>query len=99
LHQVADKVLEAVQQACAAGVDQALERRRIAGERIGRRHRIDEQRDHETRAIGVALVHRRLVHEAGQRAAPSQVALRQRPVCGALLPGRIGKTLVLGVGR
>ena len=98
-HQVADEILQSVQQAGAASVDQLLQRRRVAGERVGRRHRVHQQRDDEARALGVALVELGVVEEAVERVAPGQVALRQRPVGDALLPGRIGEALVLGVGR
>ena len=51
------------------------------------------------RARCVPLVHRRLFHEATERAAPGEIALRERPVGSALAPRRIGKTLVLDVRR
>jgi hypothetical protein len=88
-----------VHEARAAGIDELLERRGVAGERIGRRHRVHEQRDDEARALGVALVDLGLVEKAIERVAPGQIALRERAVGDALHPGRIGKAPIPGVGR
>ncbi len=97
--QVGDEVLEAAREARAARVDQLLQRCGIAAERVGRGHRVDEERDDEPGALGVAFLHPRLVHEPVERAAPGEVGLRERPVGTGLLPRRIGEALVRRVGR
>jgi hypothetical protein len=99
VHEIADEIFQSVYEACAAGVDELLQRRGIAGERVGRRHRVHDERDDEPRTLGIALVDLCIIHKAIERVAPGQVALCERAVGDALSPSRIGKAPVLGVGR
>ena len=96
---IADQIFQAVHEARAAGVDKALQGGGVAAEPIGRRHCVYHERNDKAHAFRIALVHFRLVHEAVERRAPGEVALRERPIGKAFLPGRIGETLILGVGH
>src|SRR5262249_55373662 len=96
--EVADEILQPMHEAYAAGVDELLQRRGIACQRVGRRHRVYDQRDDEARPFGIALVELDLVQETVECVAPGEVALRQRAASQVLFPGRIGKALVLGIG-
>jgi hypothetical protein len=60
--EVAEKIFQAMQDAGAPGIDEFLQCGGIACERIGRRHRVDEQRGDEARALGVARVQLRRVN-------------------------------------
>jgi hypothetical protein len=59
-----EKIPEPANEARAAGVDEPLHRRWVAGEQIGRRHRVHIERDDEARALRVELVHLCFIDEA-----------------------------------
>ena len=99
IHQVMYEIFQPMREAAAAGVDEFLQRCGIAGERVGRRHRVDEQRGDEAHALGIAFFHPGVVDETIERPAPGEVALRQRAVGVTLCPGRIGEAFVGGAGR
>src|SRR5262249_57014629 len=96
--QIAREVFEATDETRASCFYKFPERNRIAQHRIRRCRRVNEERDDKARAFGIALVHFCLIYEAVEGTAPSEVALRKRAVNRALLPCRIGKALILGIG-
>ncbi|MCY1433816.1 hypothetical protein D9M71_498550 [compost metagenome] len=85
---------EAVEQALAAGLEEALDRGRVA-QGIGRRHGLGQQADDE---LAAADVFRRQVAAGDpvlQFAAPGQVGLHVAAVQGVLAPGRVGEAAVV----
>ncbi|MDT4858522.1 hypothetical protein FQZ97_929950 [compost metagenome] len=92
---VLDQVAEAVEQALAAGIQQALERRRV-GQGVGRRQGIGQQADDELAAapflLGQAAAFQPFVHLA----APGQVDLHVAAEHRALRPGRVAEAAVAG---
>ncbi|MNO75742.1 hypothetical protein D3C76_667990 [compost metagenome] len=93
LDQVLDQLREAVQHALAAGIQQALERRRI-GQGVGRRQGVGEQADEELAAAGVLLGQVAAGDPLVQRTGPGQVALHVAAVQRVAAPGRVAEALV-----
>ena len=98
--QIVEHVAQAPQQVLAPGLGGLPERRRVGGEEVGRRQRIDELARVEGELGSILLVeaaqvpHRRLHAGGGQ-----QVRLFQVIEDPALGPGRIAKAPVIGLGR
>ena len=85
---------EAVQQALAAGLEEALDRRRVA-QAVGRRHRLGQQVDDELATTDVLRRQVAVADPAVQLLAPGQVGLHVALVQRILAPGRIGKASVV----
>lgn len=94
VHQVLGQVAEAVQQALAAGLEEALDRRRVA-QAVGRRHRLGQQVDDELATTDVLRRQVAVADPAVQLLAPGQVGLHVALVQRILAPGRIGKASVV----
>jgi hypothetical protein len=95
---VVDEVLQTLDQAQPAGVDDLLQRRRVADDGVARRHAVDDQRGQEARPL---LVERAQVGRADELvdALPAlRVDLHQAAMEEARLPGGVGEALVLGIG-
>src|SRR5262249_36103090 len=94
VNDVGDEVAEPAPEAGAAGFERALERRRVADERIGRRHRFGEQRKGELAARPALWIEVHPVHQAEHRFGPGEVALHQPAIDRVIAEGWIGKSPV-----
>ncbi|MCY1304478.1 hypothetical protein D9M70_542360 [compost metagenome] len=84
---------QAIEQALAAGLEEALDRRRVA-QRVGRRHRLGQQADDELAAADVFRRQVAVGHPVLQFPAPGQVGLHVAAVQRVVAPGRVGETAV-----
>ena len=92
--EVLDQVGEPADHARPLGVDGLLQRRRIGDDEIGRRQRVDQQRDHEAGAIGAGRVEMRVVDTGVERPAERDVGLQQAAEARAVAPRLVGKAAV-----
>ncbi|MCY1345865.1 hypothetical protein D9M69_319340 [compost metagenome] len=93
--QIPGQVAEAVEQALAAGIQQALERGGV-GQGVGRRQGVGEQADDELAAAEFLFGQTRAVEPLVHLAAPGQVDLHVAAEQRALRPGRIAEAAVAG---
>ncbi|MCY1294755.1 hypothetical protein D9M70_440670 [compost metagenome] len=93
VHQVLGQVAEAVEQALAAGFEEALDRRRV-GHAVGRREGLGHQVDDEVAAADVLGRQVAVLDPLVQLLAPGQVGLHVAAVQRVLAPGRVGEAAV-----
>ena len=87
-------VLEAPDDALAAGVERLAERRGIAGQGVRRRERVDQKLGGEARLCFPRSTHSGGVEEFVDKSAEQQILLSQQEVRRILLIGRIGESFV-----
>ncbi|MNF70171.1 hypothetical protein D3C84_520720 [compost metagenome] len=92
--QVLGQVGEAVEQALAAGLEEAFDRRGV-GRAVGRGHGFGHQVDHEVPAADVLIGEVALVYPVVEFLAPRQVGLQVAFVKRVLAPGRIVEATVI----
>ena len=96
--QVVDEILHAVQQALAAGFGNALQRSRVAEQRIGRRESFGEQLQHEAGALAVLGGRVGAIEHAIQHRAPGDEALHEPLVVTIFLPDHVAESPVARIG-
>ena len=96
---VVEQVLEAAREVSAAGIDQFLERGRVAENPVGRRQGLGQQPDREPRAIGIFGREIGLVDERVQALLPGQIRLQCGPVETIRLPRWVAESSILRIGR
>ncbi|MCY1294065.1 hypothetical protein D9M70_433470 [compost metagenome] len=94
-HQVLGQVGKTVQQALAAGFEEALDRCRV-GHAVGGRHGLGHQVDDEVTATGVLFGEVAVLYPLMQFLAPGKVGLQVALVQRVLAPGRVTETAVVG---
>src|SRR5260370_37801223 len=99
LDDVAEEILEAVQQASAVGLDRSLQRGGITQQEVSRRQRIADLRQQKCRAPGLLRLETGLAGVVFQGGIEGQITLQHRTVELVLFPDGIGKTLVAGLRR
>ena len=70
---------------------------RIAQQRVGRGDGIGEEREHETRSIGILFVQIGIVYEGVEALLPGQIALQVQVVKRIRFPRFVGEAFVLGI--
>ena len=96
--EIVDEILQAVEQALAAGFGDALQGARIAEQRIGRRKSFGEQLQHEARAFAILGGGVGAIEHAIQHVAPRDEALHEPLVVAALLPDDVAEAAVARIG-
>ena len=92
--EVGGHVAQTLDDAAAAGLDDALDGRRI-GQRITGRQRVGDELPHEVGPLFRARIEARLVDEIVERFRPGEVAAQEHPVERVAGPGGIGEALVV----
>ncbi|MNN40814.1 hypothetical protein D3C81_1549010 [compost metagenome] len=95
--QVIEQMLNALDQALAAGVVEFLDRQGIE-QGVGRRQGVVEQGEDKMRASSVVGVHLAFIDPVPDLLLPAQVGLQATTVEGVLAPGRVLEAGIAGVG-
>jgi hypothetical protein len=99
LAQVVREVARAREQALAARRERVPERGRVAGEAVGRRQRLGDERQREATAHAALRIEMDLVHDALDPGAPGEIALHEAAVDRVFTERRVGPASVARVGR
>ena len=98
VQEVVDQMADTSHQAVAAGVENLLDRQRIE-QGVGRRHGVVEQGEREVGAGAIVRAHVALVDPAFDLFLPAQVGLQAAAIKRVEAPRRVGKAIVLRIGR
>ena len=98
VQEVVEQMADAAHQAVAAGVEDLLDRQRVE-QGVGGRHGVIEQGEGEVCAGAIVGAHVAFVDPAFDLFLPAQIGLQAATIKRVETPGRVGKPIVLRVGR